>query len=82
MMQLKNEYKKLGIHLINPSIVDTDFHTKWITTPISRGKSPIPSSAGGGGLNFSKFKQTNLDDIIEVVQNIVSGEEKRFEIDV
>ncbi|USN59412.1 MAG: hypothetical protein H6767_01540 [Candidatus Peribacteria bacterium] len=28
MMQLKNEYKKLGIHLINPSIVDTDFHTK------------------------------------------------------
>lgn len=27
-MQLKNEYKKLNIHLINPSIIDTDFHTE------------------------------------------------------
>ena len=58
---LKNEWKK--VFLINPKIVDTDFH-KW---KIELDK---------------RFTETKLEDILDVVENIIDWEEKRFEIDL
>ncbi|MDD2907629.1 MAG: SDR family NAD(P)-dependent oxidoreductase [Candidatus Gracilibacteria bacterium] len=62
---LKNELKGIGVHIINPKIVDTTFHDN----------SKIP-------LNLETFKYTSKDEILEVVKNILSKEETRFEIDL
>jgi len=64
MMGLKNEYPKLSIHLINPSIVETDFHAS----------APFPI--------VWKYPLTPLSEILSTVENILSGSEKRFEIDL
>ncbi len=58
---LKNEWKK--VFLINPKIVDTDFH-KWKVE-----------------LN-NKLPETKKEDIFNVINRIIIGEENRFEIDL
>ncbi|MCD5385273.1 SDR family NAD(P)-dependent oxidoreductase [Candidatus Gracilibacteria bacterium] len=58
---LKNEGKK--IFLLNPSIVDTNFHKNKVDLD-------------------KRFKETKIIDILEVIKNIISGNEKRFEIDL
>jgi len=58
---LKSEWKK--VFLINPKIVDTDFHKDKIEL-------------------WNKYPETKLEDILKVVKDIISGEEKRFEIDL
>ena len=58
---LKQEWKK--VFLINPKIVDTDFH---------KGKIELDR----------KLPETKLEDILEVINNIILGKEKRFEIDL
>jgi len=58
---LKKEWKK--VFIINPKIVDTDFHKNKII------------------LN-TKFEKTSLESILETIKNIISWNEKRFEIDL
>ena len=58
---LKKEWKK--VFLINPKIVDTEFHKNKII------------------LN-TKFEKTSLESILETIKNIISWNEKRFEIDL
>lgn len=65
-MQIKNEYLKLNIHLINPKIVETNFHNN----------SAI-------NIVWNKYyKETSLESILEVVENIVNNKQKKFEIDL
>lgn len=65
-MQIKNEYLKLNIHLINPKIVETNFHNN-SAIDIVWNKS---------------YKETSLESILDVVKNIMDNKEKRFEIDL
>lgn len=58
---LKNEWKK--IFILNPSIVDTNFHKNKVDLD-------------------KRFKETKIIDILEVIKNIISWNEKRFEIDL
>ncbi len=58
---LKSEWKK--IYLINPKIVQTDFHKNKV-------------------LLWNKYPETKMEDILKTVTDIISGEEKRFEIDL
>lgn len=63
-MQLKNELKWIKIHIINPGIVNTNFH--------KNSKIEI----------HGKYKQTPLESILKTIKQIISWEEKRFEIDL
>ncbi|MCH2189143.1 SDR family oxidoreductase [Candidatus Gracilibacteria bacterium] len=63
-MQLKNEQRQLGIHIINPKIVSTELH--------KNSKIQIQG----------KYKETSLESISSTITSILSGEEKRFEIDL
>lgn len=58
---LKKEWKK--VFLINPKIVDTDFHKNKIDLE-------------------KRFEETKLEYILEVIKDIVSWKEYRFEIDL
>jgi len=58
---LRKEWKK--IFLINPKIVNTNFHKNKIDLE-------------------KRFEETSLDSILEVVKNIISWNEERFEIDL
>ncbi|NVP17915.1 SDR family NAD(P)-dependent oxidoreductase [Candidatus Gracilibacteria bacterium] len=62
---IKNEFTGIGVHIINPKIVDTTFHDN----------STID-------LNLSSDKYTSKEDILLSVKEILSGNEKRFEIDL
>lgn len=62
-MGLKNDYKKLQIQIINPSIVKTDFHKK-------------------NRLDMSNYRENSLEEILKIVEDIISWKEKRFEVDV
>ena len=58
---IKKEWKK--VFLINPKIVDTDFHKNKIDLE-------------------KRFEETSLESILQTVNNIISGEEQKFEIDL
>ncbi|MDD3145382.1 MAG: SDR family NAD(P)-dependent oxidoreductase [Candidatus Gracilibacteria bacterium] len=62
---LKNELKGIGVHIINPKIVDTTFHDE----------AKIE-------LNFGENKYTSKDEILACINEILNGNEKRFEIDL
>lgn len=62
-MGLKNDYKKLQIQIINPSIVKTNFHKK-------------------STLDMSNYRENSLEEILKIVEDIISWKEKRFEVDV
>jgi len=62
---LKNEFKWIWVHIINPKIVDTDFHYN----------AKID-------LNIPSDKYTSKDDILACIKDILSWNEKRFEIDL
>lgn len=58
---LKEDWKK--VHIINPKIVDTNFHKNKLVLP-------------------DNVKPINAWDIVSVIENIISGKEVRFEIDL
>ncbi|MDD3793817.1 MAG: SDR family NAD(P)-dependent oxidoreductase [Candidatus Gracilibacteria bacterium] len=62
---LKNEFKGILVHIINPKIVDTNFHDN----------AKID-------LNIPSDKYTLKDDILACINEIINGNEKRFEIDL
>lgn len=62
---MKNELKWKKIFIINPKILETDFHKS--------AEVFIPTDKG---------KITSLESIFEVVENILSWNENRFEIDL
>lgn len=61
-MGLHNE-TKLAVHIINPKIVVTEFHTK-------------------SDFDVSSLPHTDMKEILNVVENIIAWNEKRFEIDL
>lgn len=75
-MQLKNEFKKINVHIINPSIVEKkiEFRIKNIENNQITLKNNFEY--------FWNYKKTTLEDILKVVQGIINWEEKRFEIDL
>nr|MDD3719837.1 SDR family NAD(P)-dependent oxidoreductase [Candidatus Gracilibacteria bacterium] len=72
-MQLKNELKGIKIQLINPSIVEKNIELRMQNNEITL-KNNFE--------HFSNYKKTTLEDILEVVKNIINGNEDRFEIDL
>ena len=62
---LKNEFSQIWVHIINPKIVDTNFHDN----------AKID-------LNIPSDKYTSKDDILACIKDILSWNEKKFEIDL
>ncbi len=62
---LKNEFSQVWVHIVNPKIVDTNFHDN----------AKID-------LNIPSDKYTSKDDILACIKDILSWNEKKFEIDL
>lgn len=72
-MQLKNEFIRLQISIINPSIVEKIDEEE---------KNSDSITLKNNYKTFWNYKKTKLEDILIIIKNIISWVEKRFEIDL